>query len=384
MPPLTTFIETVPLLTRPSGIANYVAGLLQEYARRPEAVCCLTGLASGRPGRQAALAEYCCSLAPDIRFVRLPCPNRVAAAWPRLASLTARPLLPQVDIAHATANSFSSWLPPRARARVLTIHDVVFLRHRGGTLCSPDLEAAMSARLPADCRRADLILTDSEFSKREICELLRLPSEKVAVAHLASSLACLESEGGSAVGSLEPEGGPYLLYVGSIDPRKNIATLLAAFAAFRQSVPAARLVMVGRPAWKGEDLAAAIRSTPGVHWLPGCDAQVLAALYRHARGLFLVSWYEGFGLPVLEAMTLGCPVCYGTGSSMGEIAGNTGIAVRPDDRDSIVGAMHLFWSDDSRCRQLRECALAQAARFSWARTAAATLTAYRKALASRN
>ena len=380
MSPLNAFLETVPLLTRPSGIANYVAGLLQEYARLPALVHCLSGLASGRPARQAALAERCRSLAPEIVFARLSCPNRLATAWPRLAALTARPRLPAVDIAHATANSFSSWLPPQARARVLTIHDVVYLRHRGGTLCSPALEASMSARLPGDCRRADLILTDSEFSKREICELLRVPADKVAVALLASSLVAPE---GTAADAEAPSGGPYLLYVGSLDPRKNIATLLTAFASFRQAVPEARLVLVGKPGWRGEELVAASRRTAGVEWLPGCEAAALAQLYRQARGLFLVSWYEGFGLPILEAMACGCPVCYGTGSSMAEIAGDTGIAVRPDDLDGIVDAMRLFWQGDRQTRAWRAQGRARAATFTWAQTAQATLAAYQTALARR-
>lgn len=381
MDPVRLFLETVPLLTRPSGIANYVAGLLTEFARQPDAVRCFTGLASSKPARQAALEDVCRSLAPGVGFVRVPCPNRLAVAWPRLAGRLARPAVPTVAVAHATANAFASWLPPQARVRVLTIHDVVYLRHRGGTFCDPQFEARMAARLPADCRAADLILTDSEFSKAEICDLLRVPPEKVAVAYLSSSLEAAASQNaGTGAAADTVANGPFVLYVGTIEPRKNIGVLLDAFEGFRQSQPDARLVMVGRAGWRGQELVARLRALPGVDYREGCSAPNLARLYRQARGAFLVSRYEGFGLPVLEAMTLGCPVCYGTGSSMGEIAADAGIAVSPDDRDTIIDAMRTFWDDSVPRRELRERALVRAARFTPAATAAATLAGYRMAL----
>lgn len=381
MNPITAFVETVPLLTRPSGIANYVAGLLAEFGRQPDAVRCITGLASGKPARQAALEAVCRELAPGIGFVRVPCPNRLAVAWPRLAGRLARPACPAVDIAHATANSFASWLPPQARARVLTIHDVVYLRHRGGAFCDPQFEARMAARLPGDCQAADLVLTDSEFSKAEICELLHLPPAKVAVACLASSLeAAARQDPAADAAAATGAARPFLLYVGTIEPRKNIAMLLDAFASFRQSQSDARLVMVGKVGWRGQELLARLRGMPGVEYREGCGAAVLAQLYRQAQGTLLVSRYEGFGLPVLEAMGLGCPVCYGSGSSMGEIAAEAGIQVSPDDRDAMVAAMRTFWGDEARCRQLRESGLARAARFTLAATAAATVAGYRAAL----
>lgn len=376
----TVFLETVPLLSRPSGIANYVAGLLQEFARQPAAVRCVSGLASWRPLSLAALQQACRDLAPTADFVRILCPNRVAVAAPRLAARWSRPPCPPVDIAHATANSFSSWLPPHARARVLTLHDVVPLRHRGGTMCSPALEAAMAARLPADCRRADLILTDSEFSKSEICDLLAIPPEKVVAVPLASSLQPSAGSRADAMAGLPPALEPFLLYVGSLDPRKNLGTLLDAFDAFRQGQPDTRLVMIGRPGWRGAEIVERLARTAGVTHLPTCDPDTLADLYQRARGAFLISWYEGFGLPVLEAMCLGCPVCYATGSSMGEVAGTAGLAVQPGDRDAVVEAMRLLWTDESRRRTLRDAGLNQARTFTWQRTAKATLAAYRTAL----
>jgi len=381
MTALSAFIETVPLLTQPSGIANYVNGLLREFARQPEAVRGLSGLASGRVERCRRLRSLCQALDPGIRFVDVPLPNRVAVAAPRLAAARARTRCGRVDIAHATANAFASWLPPQAHARVLTIHDVVALRH-SGTLCSSELGAAMRARLPADVRRADLILTDSAFSKAEICDLLELPPERVAVAPLASSL---DSAAAAAPAAPDAEGAseaPYLLYVGTLDPRKNVAMLLDAFDAFRQGQPAARLVLVGKPGWRGEACLEQIGRTAGVSHRPTCSAADLARLYRGARGTLLVSRYEGFGLPILEAMTLGCPVCYATGSSMGEIAGDAGIAVAPDERDAIVEAMRVLWTDSSRRTALAQAGRERAGSFTWARTAAATLDAYRLALAA--
>ncbi len=380
MTALSAFIETVPLLTQPSGIANYVNGLLREFVRQPEAIGCLSGLASGRAERRQRLRSLCQGLAPEVRFVDVPVPNRVAVAAPRLAAALARPRCGRVDVAHATANAFASWLPPQARARVLTIHDVVALRH-SGTLCSSELGAAMRARLPADVRRADLILTDSAFSKAEICDLLAFPPERVAVAPLASSLDTAAAAPADAVVAGASEA-PYLLYVGTLDPRKNIAMLLDAFAAFRQSQPAARLVLVGKPGWRGDACLEQIGRSAGVSHRPTCSAADLTRLYRGARGTLLVSRYEGFGLPILEAMALGCPVCYATGSSLGEIAGDAGIAVAPDDRDAIVEAMRLLWTDSSRRRALAQAGLERARSFTWARTAAATLDAYRLALAA--
>ena len=382
MRPLTCFIETVPLLTHPSGLANYVVGLIQGLARVPDPVRCLTGLASWRSQPHATLARRCQDLGLDLGISRVPLPNRVATRLPRLADLLARPSVPPVDVVHATANSFSSWLPVKSGIRVLTIHDVVFLRHRDGTLCCPELAARMSARLPGDCAAADLIVTDSEFSKAEICELLRLPPAKVAVAHLASSLP--ETTPGEAVPMAveiaQALAAPFLPYVGSIDARKNITGLLAAFRAMREGQPDARLVMVGRPGWRGDDYAREIEGTAGVQWIPGCSTPDLIRLYQAARGFLLVSWYEGFGLPLLEAMSHGCPACYAVGSSMDEVAGETCIGVRPDDHGAIVEAMQLFWQDDSCRRTYGLPGKARSASFTWEQTARQTLASYRAAL----
>jgi len=382
MRPLTCFIETVPLLTHPSGLANYVVGLIQGLAQVPEPVRCVTGLASWRPQPHATLARRCQDFGLDLEISRVALPNRVATRLPRLADLLARPSVPPVDVVHATANSFSSWLPVKSGIRVLTIHDVVFLRHRDGTLCSPEFAASMAARLPGDCATADLIVTDSEFSKSEICDLLQVNPHKVAVAYLASSLPELEPD---EVALPAPEvaealAAPFLLYVGSIDARKNITGLLAAFRAMHQGQPDARLVMIGRPGWRGDDYAREIEGTAGVQWIPGCSVPDLIRLYRAARGFLLVSWYEGFGLPLLEAMSHGCPACYAVGSSMDEVAGETCIGVRPDDHAAIVEAMRLFWRDGS-CRSTYGLpAKARSALFSWEQTARQTLASYRAAL----
>ena len=171
----------------------------------------------------------------------------------------------------------------------------------------------------------------------------------------------------------------YLLFVGTAEPRKNLTTLVAALA--RMTEPAA-LVVAGWEGWGQRDwhagLAAGRVITTGY-----VDEETLAALYTGARAFVYPSLYEGFGLPVLEAMSCGCPVICSTASCLPETAGDAALLCAPRDVAAWADAMQQVMGDDALCRDLTQRGFAHAARFSWHETARQTLTVFEQAAAGR-
>jgi glycosyltransferase involved in cell wall biosynthesis len=166
---------------------------------------------------------------------------------------------------------------------------------------------------------------------------------------------------------------PYILALGNIHPRKNLARLLAAYSCLRQSQEnAPALVWAGIPRWDSSELLAQARAA-GV-LLPGFVAQAdLPALYRQATLLVYPSLYEGFGLPPLEAMACGTPVVTSNTTSLPEVVGEAALTVDPTSTEEITAAMARLLDDASLRRHLRQAGLARAAEFTWSRTAESLL-----------
>ena len=387
---MNIFLDPSSLFFLPGGIPLYTLKLFQELSRPEFNSRLYTGLATLRSARhqrlQQILADH--KITPVITSV--PLPGFITRHAPRLGDFLARPHLPPMDIVHATANTPPVWLPRQHRAFVLTIHDLVFFRHPGTGFAHQAYEEWMGKTLRPAAQRADMILTVSEFTKREVVDLLGVPEKKIVVTPIATqwedaTSPIPEEEDTLFLQRRNLASGGYFLSVGQLSPRKNFGTLLEAFEHFRQKQPDARLVIVGRPGWNTQELVRRLETgSPGVTWIQECNSDELRTLYRHARAFFLVSWYEGFGIPLLEAMQCGCPTCYATGSSMDEIAGDAGLAVQPGSAPGITEAMSGLWNNRGLTDDLHDKGLHRATNFSWSRTAAATLEAYRKALAHEN
>jgi glycosyltransferase involved in cell wall biosynthesis len=249
---------------------------------------------------------------------------------------------------------------------VVTIHDVA-------PLAIPEIldnsvkRAYAKLLIRRAVTEASAILCVSQFTERELQSRLGVPKEKLTVTHLGLDAAWSET----AVPHREVDGVPYLLYVGNVKPNKNLGFLLRAFAKRMDSFPY-RLVLAGRMRGFGtgdqdvirqaEALGERVRFTDEVS-----DAELIA-LYSGASAFILPSLYEGFGLPVLEAMQLGCPVLCSSAGALPEVAGNAALYFNPRVEDELVARLGEI-ADTSRMKELRKAGLDRVKQFSFEKCA---------------
>ncbi|KAF0653464.1 glycosyltransferase [Cyanobium sp. Copco_Reservoir_LC18] len=180
---------------------------------------------------------------------------------------------------------------------------------------------------------------------------------------------------------------PFLLSVGTLEPRKNQRFLVDVYQRFRErGGPAVPLVLAGGRGWLMEDFVGALKSSPwgqDIHWLGFVSEAELAWLYGHCLAMLYPSHYEGFGLPVLEAMALGAAVVSSNRTSMPEIVGDGGILLAPDDRDGWVEALEALCADSSRRLTLSSAGRRRARFFDWQRSTRQLLDLYDEALQTR-
>lgn len=282
-------------------------------------------------------------------------------------------------------------LPPRdeaAYSRVLTVYDLIGVRFPDW--CEPHVQAHVRAIL-ASITPGDWVIAISEATKRDLCEETGIDPERVFVVPLAASKDLFhpvtDAEKLSAVRARYGiPSGPYLLSLNTLEPRKNLAMVIDAFdqALKRGGVDDLSLVLVGATGWKYESIFAALdrlQVEPSRVVLTGyVDDADLAALYSGALAFIYPSFYEGFGLPPLEAMQCGVPVLTANNSSLPEVVGEAGWVVDPDDRDGFVDAVLELYGNATLRAEMSERSLARAAEFSWQRCTDETLAAFRTIL----
>ena len=286
-----------------------------------------------------------------------------------------------LDIIHDPTGSCPILLAPTYR--VVTIHDVI-----------PYLYPQTSTRLdrwiyrywlPWAVQHVDVIITVSQQSRKDILHFLPVSPDKVMVIPEAadSRFRPLPDDVVASVLQRYDIPKPYILYVGSLAPRKNLPRLLRAYARVREWHPAWRLVIVGARKWKTTPIFATVQQLelePYVHFTGYVADEDLPALYNGADLFVFPSLYEGFGLPVLEAMACGTPVITSNTSSLPEVAGDAALLVDPHDVEAIAAAMHRVLTDPDLARKLRKKGLARASQFTWERTARETIAVYEKVL----
>jgi alpha-1,3-rhamnosyl/mannosyltransferase len=271
-------------------------------------------------------------------------------------------------------------------ALVVTVHDLSALRH-------PEWHPARRglvhrAALRRTIRAVDRVITDTEAIRRELVADLGAPPEKVSAIHPAP----VQGFGPRDPAELKPildrwglSPGEYLLFAGAIEPRKNLIRLVEAVATLqtrRRGTPP--LILVGPPGWRNREiLDGAAGAAPGVRYLGYVPPEELAALMAGCSAFVMPSLYEGFGLPVLEAMASGVPVVTSRGGALEEVAGDAAVLVDPRDRESIALGIASVLDDAARRETLVRGGLARAAQFTWERTARETLRVYEQAVASR-
>ncbi|MCX6340468.1 MAG: glycosyltransferase family 1 protein [Candidatus Aureabacteria bacterium] len=268
-------------------------------------------------------------------------------------------------------------IPPLKKGKaVVTVHDLSFSRY-------PEYTEARNLRRLEKCfrytlERADAIITISEFSKRELMELYGVPSDRIAVIHLGVSTprrAVFE----------KPLPARYFLFVGTVEPRKNLGTLLDAWRIVKKHRPdwAFKLLIAGGHGWNCEPAEAQAGKrgvADDVITIDYVTHEDLPALYRAAEALVFPSFYEGFGLPPLEAMASGTPVIASTAPAIPEVVGDAALMCDPHDPEGIARAIVQIQDD----RQLRDSLVARGFEriklFGWRKTAEETLALYRKLL----
>jgi glycosyltransferase involved in cell wall biosynthesis len=281
----------------------------------------------------------------------------------------------RLDLFHAPSYTTPIGGP---RPLVLTIHDISYERHPEWYPYKRDPVRRAFYRYSA--RSADRVITDSEFSRREILDLYRLPPDSVAVVPLAAAPAFRE---GPPL-PLSP-GWPaqYILHVGDLHARRNLLMLARAVAAVRSRKPAwgaLGLVLAGVDRGTAADLQLVNdRSGGSLITFTGMTTEPqLLALYRSAAALAYPSRYEGFGLPLLEAMACGTPVIAARTSSIPEVVGDASVLLDPDDEGAWIAAIERVLEDGPHRARLRDAGLDRAREFSWRRTAEATARVYRE------
>jgi len=361
-PSLVIAVEATRLAREVRGIGRYVRALLPRLLQqRPGSRIILF---AKRRDVAALTAEY--------------------AAVPAMAgTIEVRPI---GELRHTAADVFwYAWNvaspTPRHGAVVVTMHDVAPLVLPDPRLLKWRKNWRWRWRYHAAAARATLLVVVSNFTAAEVHRTLGVPFGRMRVVLLAADdLFPPPASGDAAVLAALGVTTPYILSVGAGDRRKNLALLERAMARVLPTVPELSLVMVG-PRTPAQGAAA--RARPWARTLGFVSEEALVALYRSASCLVMPSRYEGFGLPVLEAMQLGTPVICARTSSLPEVGGDAVLWVDPDDDAQLAQCLRDVLLDPGVHEQLRLAGLARAARFTWDDTARQTLAAFDEAVAAR-
>jgi len=352
--PLRVGLDVSPELFASTGVARYSREIGRALDRRSD--CEVHRLAFGRRTQ---------SLPP--RTSHLPVPLRALhLCWRALGMPRAESLARDVDVVH----SLDLLAPPTRRPLVVTVHDVVAVEHTD--LHSPRTVRLQRLRLES-LSRAHVVVSVSQSTADE---LIARGVDPARIAVVPNGLTPLPDP---VDPDLPPD--PFVLAVGTLEPRKGHETLLRAFAA--ADLNGHRLVFAGPTAGRSGDLASLARELgvgERLTILGPVDDAVLAGLYRDAAALCMPSLAEGFGLPVIEAMSFGVPVIASDLDVMREVAGDGAVLVRPGSPEALAEALARVLGDAALRAGLREAGPGRAASFSWDAAAEATVLAYRRAL----
>lgn len=286
-----------------------------------------------------------------------------------------------IDVCHFTNSVAPLWAPCPT---VVTVHDMTLWllpQHH-----YPRRLLTMRPLIPNAARRATAIIAVSQATKRDIVRILRVPEEKVYVIYEAPAPSFRPLPAGPVLDAVRRRYSlpkKFILFVGTIEPRKNLVRLLEAFAALRTEGGFHHdLILVGNMGWNGNPISAAVERLDlgdQVRYLGYVPTPDLVALYNLSDALAFPSLYEGFGLPVVEAMACGTPVICSSEGSLAEVAGSAAEFVQPDEVGSIASALRRVLTDDTRKEELRVRGLARVTQFSWTRAAEQTRQLYAQA-----
>jgi glycosyltransferase involved in cell wall biosynthesis len=352
-------VDVTPLALPRTGIGNYVIGMLRGLTEVGGAHEIVAFSAVAPPGKRR-IEQALDGVPVRARLVVVPPKSHYwRTAWSRLGRGPVEWLVGALDVFH-----FSDWMypPQRGGVRATTIHDLFPLRNPDWV--HPQTYRMHSRKYAHAARTCDLIVVNSEFTAGEVVELLRFPRERISVAPPAVGLA------------FRPDGpareleAPYVLTVATLEQRKNLETLLAAMPLVRRKHPELRLAVAGAPGWQGPRLDA-----EGVIQLGYVADAELGALYRGATVFVYPSRFEGFGMPIVEAMACGRPVVASTHPSLDEASSDVALRADPESPEAFADAIERALRVDS---QRVASGLAHAARFTARAQGEAVFRAYER------
>lgn len=366
-----------------SGAETYRSAGVSGYIRQ-----LLTHLPAAAPDMQLTAFLPAGSLQPVDRLTQAH--SRLQTRKPRQRILWEQTALPgqvrqrRLDLLHGAVNvtPLLSLCPT-----VVTIHDLSFMRYPQAFPATQRLYLHSQVRRSA--RHARQVIAVSQATKDDVVALFGVPPERVTVVYNGVD-AVFSPASPDTIDAFRRERGlpqRFILHLGTLEPRKNLARLVEAFARTRQQLPQVddlKLVLAGGKGWDYDDIFAAVERL-GLReqvlftgYVPDAD---LPWFYRAATVFAYPSLLEGFGLPVLEAMACGTPVITSSVSSLPEVAGDAALLVDPGSVEALAAALIRVLGDAALADEMRRKGLQQAGRFSWQRTAAETASVYRAALA---
>lgn len=378
-------IDVTAAVSQGAGIGRYTRELLRALALAdPENDYRLFFASRDRPYSLPPLG-------PNFRLINLPFHDIwLARAWHRARMpLPVEWITGPLDLFHSP--DFT--LPPvrRGTRTLLTVHDLSFVRDPASA--APGLLRYLNTVVPRSVARADHILADSQATKKDLIDLYHTPDEKITVLYSGVEARFRPVTAPDQLARVRTRYGlghePFILGISTLQPRKNFVRLIQAFETVSYqlsavSAGALRLVIAGGKGWLFEAIFAEVerRGLQERVLFPGFVAdEDLPALYSAARVLAYPSLYEGFGLPMLEAMACGTPVVASTASCLPEVAGDAALLVSPTDVPALADALSRAANDEAVRADLIAKGLNRSRQFTWEKSARQLLTIYRRLLA---
>ncbi len=387
--PLKIAIDATPLRGKLSGVGFYTLSLIQALQTlqtqqslenfqlqvyfQPSVKHWLTG--QWQPDSLLGFVENPLCLPLPVSFTT----PLIGSLNPVLGYLEKR--LGQPDIIHGTDHFV---FPAHHSVQVMTIHDLTFLLYPDWV---PPRVKTYGDRLRACLKTTQAVITFAESTKQDLVKYWQIEPAKIYLTPQASrypqndqappDLVALESLKKQVQNSFQQ---PYFLFVGTLEPRKNLVNLITAFNLFKTNQQAPhQLILIGQLGWQYEAILNAIQNSPyrqDIYHLHYLSNSLVAWFYQNAEALIYPSFYEGFGLPLVEAMTLGCPVITSNRSSLPEVTGEAALLINPDRPQDIAQAMTQISLQPSLREAFRQRGLERAKQFSWEKTAQMTLAVY--------
>jgi len=351
--------DVSPLSHERTGVNNYIRGSLAGLAEvaRPRGHE-IVAFAPTSPAGRRTIREALGGIDVDVRLLPLPGAHAFRTAWSVAGYPPAERFVGRFDVLH-----FSDWMyPPQKRGiRATTIHDLVPLHHPQWT--TGRTRAMHGRKYRNAALTCDVIFANSSFTADDVATTLEFPRDRVVVAHPGIGAEF------TAVGEASELGAPYLLTVATLEPRKNLGTLVEAHTLLEET--GLLLAVVGGAGW-GEQPQL---DRPRIVRLGRVTDAELARLYRGAAAVVYPSRFEGFGMPITEAMASGAPVVASAHASMDEASGDAAVRVDPESPQSIADGVREALA---RRGELRSAGLEHVRRFSWRRTGEAFLQGYER------